>query len=70
MKIKFEKYNPDWSNDFEKIKSELSELIGFINPNIEHIGSTSVKGLSAKPIIDILIGVNNESDLEKTITPD
>ena len=69
MKIKFEKYNPNWANDFEKIKSELSELIGFINPKTEHIGSTSVKGLSAKPIIDILIGVNNESDLEKTITP-
>lgn len=45
------------------------ELIGFINPKIEHIGSTSVEGLSTKPIIDILIGLNNESDLEKTITP-
>ena len=69
MKIKFEKYNPNWQSDFEKLKDELSELIGFINPKIEHIGSTSVDGLSAKPIIDILIGMNDESDLERTIIP-
>lgn len=69
MRIKLEKYNSNWSNDFEKIKSELLELIGFLNPRIEHIGSTSVEGLSAKPIIDILIGVNNEIDLEKIIIP-
>lgn len=69
MKIKFEKYNPNWSNDFKRIKTELTELIGFINPIIEHIGSTSVEGLSAKPIIDILIGVKDESYLEKTIAP-
>ena len=69
MKIKLEKYNPDWPGDFEKVKSELMELLGFMNPEIEHIGSTSVEGLSAKPIIDILIGVGDESDLEKTIIP-
>lgn len=69
MKIKFEKYNPNWSNDFENIKTELTELIGFIKPMIEHIGSTSVEGLSAKPIIDILIGVKDESSLGKTIAP-
>lgn len=69
MKIIFEKYNPEWTNDFEKIKTELSELIGFLNPQIEHIGSTSVEGLSAKPIIDILVGLKNDDDLDKTIVP-
>lgn len=69
MKIKVEKYNPKWVNDFEKIETELSKLIGFLNPQIEHIGSTSVEGLSAKPIIDILIGLENENDLDRTIIP-
>lgn len=69
MKITFEKYNPNWATDFENIKDELLKLIGFINLKIEHIGSTSIQGLSAKPIIDILIGVNYEKDLEETITP-
>ncbi|MGV2482374.1 UNVERIFIED_CONTAM: GrpB family protein, partial [Salmonella enterica subsp. enterica serovar Weltevreden] len=48
---------------------ELEGLIGFLNPQIEHIGSTSVEGLSAKPIIDILIGLPDENDLNKTVEP-
>ncbi|WP_312298673.1 GrpB family protein [Chryseobacterium sp.] len=65
MKITFEKYNPSWKKQFESIKNELMEDIGFLNPQIEHIRSTSVEGLSAKPIIDIMIGVRSEGDLNK-----
>lgn len=65
MKVTFEKYNSFWKNQFESIKNELEESIGFLNPKIEHIGSTSVEGLSAKPIIDIMIGVKDESELDK-----
>lgn len=67
MKITIEKHNPNWANDFETIREELLKLIGFLDPKIEHIGSTSVHGLSAKPIIDIIVGVDSEKDLEKTI---
>ena len=69
MKIRFEKYNPVWKQSFEQIKNELTDTIGFISPRIEHIGSTSVEGLSAKPIIDILVGLKNDGDLDKTIRP-
>ncbi|MGE8554709.1 MAG: GrpB family protein [Chryseobacterium jejuense] len=65
MKVTFEKYNPSWKNQFESIKNELEKSIGFLDPQIEHIGSTSVEGLSAKPIIDIMIGVKDESELNK-----
>ncbi|BAP33455.1 glutamate rich protein [Chryseobacterium sp. StRB126] len=65
MKVTFEKYNPSWSNQFESIKNELEKSIGFLDPQIQHIGSTSVEGLSAKPIIDIMIGVKDESELNK-----
>lgn len=36
-----------------------------VDTDIQHIGSTSVEGLSAKPVIDIMIGVNSEKDLDK-----
>lgn len=65
MKVTFEKYNPFWKNQFQSIKNELEKSIGFLNSQIEHIGSTSVEGLSAKPIIDIMIGVKDESELNK-----
>lgn len=64
MKVTFEKYNPLWKDQFESIKSELEKSIGFLHPKIEHIGSTSIEGLSAKPIIDIMIGVSDESELD------
>lgn len=65
MKVTFEKYNPVWKEQFESIKKELEKSIGFLHPEIEHIGSTSVEGLSAKPIIDIMIGVKNETELDQ-----
>ncbi|MBE6913254.1 MAG: GrpB family protein [Ruminococcaceae bacterium] len=46
-------YDHKWKSDFETIKKELEAAIGDISLSIEHIGSTSVEGLSAKPIIDI-----------------
>ena len=69
MKIIVENYNSDWNKEFEQLKSQLLHLLGFLNPAIEHILSTSVNGLSAKPVIDILVGLNSEADLDRTIEP-
>ncbi|UNK16311.1 GrpB family protein [Paenibacillus sp. N3/727] len=46
-------YNPEWKTEFEKIKKMISGYIGDLILAIEHVGSTSVEGLSAKPIIDL-----------------
>lgn len=54
-------YNSEWETDFEKIKQELVNAIGNLAVCIEHVGSTSVKGLFAKPIIDIDIVISDYS---------
>ena len=69
MNIKIEKYNPDWPKQFQNIKEILDEILVDLHPNIEHIGSTSVPGLPAKPIIDIAVGVNNLDELDFCINP-
>ena len=46
-------YQENWVNDFDKIKKTLEGHIQTDGIQIEHIGSTSVKNLAAKPIIDI-----------------
>ena len=46
-------YNPLWKADFEKIRSRLNAIIGDLVLAIEHVGSTAVEGLAAKPMIDI-----------------
>ncbi|UKJ83196.1 GrpB family protein [Bacillus sp. PK9-021] len=57
--VKLEPYNDKWSKLFDEERellfSQLKELI----IAIEHVGSTSIVGLSAKPIIDIAIGVSS-----------
>lgn len=57
-------YNPDWVNQFEIIKSVLLTKLSGIIFRIEHVGSTSVKGLSAKPVIDIDIVIPKGISLE------
>ena len=57
MKIKIEQYNNNWPYVFEDIKSKIRNSINKNNISIKHIGSTSVKNLASKKIIDILIGV-------------
>ena len=46
-------YDPEWPRLFSKIERELREQVGALALAIEHVGSTSVPGLAAKPIIDI-----------------
>ncbi|MFD1630695.1 GrpB family protein [Pseudopedobacter beijingensis] len=65
MILPFEPYNPAWKNQFNTLKEELETLLQPIKASVEHIGSTSVEGLAAKPLIDILIGLENEADLDK-----
>ena len=58
-------YNSEWINHFEKIKEKLSQFLGEINVTIEHIGSTSVPQLAAKPIIDVDIIYYQVFDFER-----
>ena len=58
IKVSVKQYNPKWVSDFQAIKLELEEALAQVTYiSIEHVGSTSVPGLPAKPIIDIDIVV-------------
>ena len=46
-------YDARWAQDFLLIRDEIQSVLGGLAQRIEHVGSTSVRGLSAKPIIDI-----------------
>lgn len=61
MPITVEPYNPEWPNQFAQIKRELEGFLAGVDiVSIEHVGSTSVPGLAAKPILDIDIIVTND----------
>lgn len=65
MILPFEPYNHEWKLTYSNIQKELAQALASLRPVISHIGSTSIEGLSAKPIIDILIGLQEESHLDK-----
>ncbi len=60
-------YNEEWKKAFSDIKNELDDALGDLALSIEHVGSTSVEGLSAKPIIDIDVVIEDISKLESVI---
>lgn len=62
-------YNPAWPEWFAEEKENLKRLIGEKNiVRINHIGSTSVPGLKAKPTVDIMLEIKEDTDIEKLIT--
>ena len=53
-------YDPEWAGRFEAERTILEETLGrWLDGDIEHVGSTSVPGLSAKPVIDMIAPVRD-----------
>lgn len=56
-------HNPDWKNWFKQEKEEFEKKLPMDKVvHISHIGSTAVEGIWAKPIVDILVEVREETD--------
>jgi GrpB-like predicted nucleotidyltransferase (UPF0157 family) len=59
------KYTSNWTKDFTDLKREIENGLNGLEFSIEHVGSTSVPNLDSKPIIDIDIIYDNESEFKK-----
>lgn len=55
-------YDPDWPRLFELEASRIQAACGSLVREIVHVGSTAVPGLAAKPIIDLMVGVEDFAD--------
>jgi len=67
--IRIVPYDDRWPEHFASEASRLRAAMGSLALRIEHVGSTSVPGLSAKPVIDIQISVATLEGLEVYIAP-
>jgi len=61
-KITLVEYDPEWPRLFEREQRRIGAALGDRMVLLEHVGSTSVPGLAAKPIIDMLLVVPDSSD--------
>ncbi len=55
-------YNPDWPAQFRAWRDRLAAALGQAAVRIDHVGSTSVPGLAAKPVIDVQVSVPDVDD--------
>ena len=60
-------YDKTWKLAFEEIRNEIESAIGNLIVGIEHVGSTSVEGLSAKPCIDIDVVIKDYSVFDAVV---
>ena len=63
--VMVEKHNPEWEIIAKDTIVKLKNILQDVAVDLQHIGSTSIEGIVAKPIIDIVIGVNNLEDILK-----
>lgn len=57
-------YNPKWRGLFEAEKTALKQVLGDKFIAAEHVGSTAIPGLKAKPILDLMLAIDNLEDWE------
>jgi len=62
-------YDAAWTELFTREASRIKHLLGESAIRVEHVGSTSIPGLAAKPIIDIILEVADSRDESSYVTP-
>ena len=67
--VNLNEYDPNWEKEFQDEKKRIVQVLGDKVVGIEHIGSTSIRGMAAKPIIDIMVGVKNLNEVSKFVNP-
>ena len=64
-KVEVVKHNPEWRNLFKAESQTISNILGQNIVGVHHIGSTAIPYIYAKPIIDLLVEVNNIEDIDR-----
>jgi len=70
--VRLAPWTPDWACLFDEEAARLLTALSDLDPMIEHCGSTSVAGLAAKPILDLLVGIARPIDvaaIERALGP-
>jgi GrpB-like predicted nucleotidyltransferase (UPF0157 family) len=63
------RYDPEWSVSFAELGGRLRSALGKVALRIDHIGSTAVPGLAAKPIIDVQVSVASLEPIDPFRSP-
>lgn len=62
-------YDPAWPALFAEERTRVEEAVGRWAEAVEHVGSTAVPGLDAKPVIDVMVGLRSMGDADRCVEP-
>ncbi|XKT74545.1 MAG: GrpB family protein [Patescibacteria group bacterium UBA2163] len=62
--VQLSEYHPDWVDAFCLEKEHIEKLLGDAVLGVEHIGSTAIPGIKAKPILDFMVGIRSFDEWE------
>lgn len=62
-KVRLLPHCEEWKDEFKEAKKQLKEILGDNIVDIQHVGSTSINGICAKPILDIAVVVKSFEDM-------
>ncbi len=68
-RIEIREYDPEWPRSYEREEARIRSVLGRRVIRIEHVGSTSVPELPAKPIVDIVLEVPDSADEPAYVPP-
>jgi GrpB-like predicted nucleotidyltransferase (UPF0157 family) len=57
-------WDPEWPNRFSELRDRLKAALGELAVRIDHVGSTSIAGIPAKPVIDVQVSVPDVEDTD------
>ncbi|HEY0615022.1 MAG TPA: GrpB family protein [Candidatus Elarobacter sp.] len=60
-------YDPSWATAFEALRDRIAPALAGLAAGIEHVGSTAVPGLDAKPVVDIDVVIRHAEDLPEVV---
>ena len=60
-------YDPAWQAAAAEEMAALGKLLSSYDARIEHVGSTAVEGMSAKPVLDLIVGLKDAEDVESAV---
>ena len=65
--VKLVPYDDKWKNEFLRVKGEIIKHTNLDSVCIQHVGSTAIVGIMAKPILDMVVGVDDIDHVNKII---
>lgn len=65
--VKLVPYTEEWNSEYRRVKQAIQKNINMLDNHIQHIGSTAIKNMVAKPILDILIGIEDINNVDDSV---